>query len=210
MTRSRVALFGMWYPQLFDAAITAYVQQAFDGECVPQLLPTGSKVPLEDLNKYQMILDVDGNGWSDRFRLISHFNTPILKQASNLTGYFEHLMAPGVIVEHYHHELIDLPSRAAALLQEIQQPAGRQRLLRMAEQQQGLAHYQLNHIAVAEAMAYAITQVSQLSSWKPSQEEGYEEVVPDKCCAHAKSLPKDFVAAVKGRQREGLVKDKVL
>jgi hypothetical protein len=33
-----------------------------------------------------MILDVDGNGWSDRFRLISHFNTPILKQASNLTG----------------------------------------------------------------------------------------------------------------------------
>ena len=43
-------------------------------------------MPLEEFNKYQMILDVDGNGWSDRYRLISHFNTPILKQASNLTG----------------------------------------------------------------------------------------------------------------------------
>ena len=41
-------------------------------------------------------------------------------------------MAPGVVVEHYHHELIDLPVRAGGLLQEMQQPAGRQRLLRMA------------------------------------------------------------------------------
>jgi hypothetical protein len=41
MTRIRVALFGMWYPELFDAAVTSYVQQAFQGECVPTLMPTG-------------------------------------------------------------------------------------------------------------------------------------------------------------------------
>jgi hypothetical protein len=81
----------------------------------------------------------------------------------------------------------------------------------LAEQQQGLAHYQLNHIAVAEAMAYAITQVGKLNRWKAVQEEGVEEVLPDKCCSHAKSLPEGFIAAVKSRQREALLtKEKVL
>ena len=30
--------------------------------------------------RYALIVDVDGNGWSDRLRLLAHFNTPILKQ----------------------------------------------------------------------------------------------------------------------------------
>jgi hypothetical protein len=35
----------------------------------------------EDFNKYGIILDVDGNGWSNRFAMLAHYNTPILKQA---------------------------------------------------------------------------------------------------------------------------------
>lgn len=54
----------------------------------------------------------------------------MLKQASNLTAFFEHLVVPGVVVEHYAHDLSDLPVRAATLLQELRvQP---DRLLRMA------------------------------------------------------------------------------
>ena len=46
----------------------------------------GTPLPLEEFNRYAVIVDADGNAWSDRFRLITLFNTPILKQASNLTG----------------------------------------------------------------------------------------------------------------------------
>jgi hypothetical protein len=39
-------------------------------------------VQLEDFNNFALIVDVDGNGWSDRMRLLAHYNTPVLKQAS--------------------------------------------------------------------------------------------------------------------------------
>lgn len=91
------------------------------------LLPHGCAGPqmqLEDFNRYSLVLDIDGNGWSDRYRLISHFRTPVLKQASNLTAFFEHLAAPGIVVEHYAHDLSDLPGRTAALLQQLQKEPG--------------------------------------------------------------------------------------
>lgn len=75
-------------------------------------------------------MDIDGNGWSDRYRLLSHFNTPVLKQASNLTAFFEHVIAPGTVVEHYAPDLSDLPVRARALLEELRRSPAR--LIRMA------------------------------------------------------------------------------
>jgi hypothetical protein len=115
-------------------------------------------------------------------------------------GYFEHLVAPGLIVEHYANDLSDLLLRAKQLLAEGATSTGQQRLKRLAEQQQALAHYHLNHVAVAAAMASAITQVSALSRWKVVSEQGYERVAWSKCCTHAKSLPAEFVAAVRARQ----------
>lgn len=92
---------------------------------------SGPELPLEEFNRYALLLDIDGNGWSDRYRLFAHFNTPVLKQASNLTAFFEHLAAPGgAMVEHYAHDLSDLPQRAAALLAELRDSP--ERLLRMA------------------------------------------------------------------------------
>jgi hypothetical protein len=72
------------------------------------------------------VLDIDGNGWSDRYRLLAHANTPVLKQASNLTAFFEHLAAPGLVVQHYSHDLSDLPVRVRGLLQ--QQPGELRRM----------------------------------------------------------------------------------
>jgi hypothetical protein len=42
--------------------------------------PLGSPIELEDYNQAAIILDIDGNGWSDRFARTSHFPSPILKQ----------------------------------------------------------------------------------------------------------------------------------
>jgi hypothetical protein len=44
---------------------------------------------------------------------------PVLgAQASNLTGFFEHALAPGSALEHYSYSMHDLPVRAEALLAE--------------------------------------------------------------------------------------------
>jgi hypothetical protein len=96
----------------------------------PPPSPAGPELPLEDFNRYALLLDIDGNAWSDRYRLYAHMNTPVLKQASNLTGFFEHVMAPGAVLEQYAPDLSDLPVRARQLLLEMQQQPGR--VLRMA------------------------------------------------------------------------------
>jgi hypothetical protein len=89
--------------------------------------PPGPTLPLEAFNRYAVVLDIDGNSWSDRYRLLAHANTPVLKQASNLTAFFEHLAVPGRVVQHYAHDLSDLPVVVRGLLQ--QQP---RELARMA------------------------------------------------------------------------------
>lgn len=78
----------------------------------------GNNIPLEDFNNYSVLLDMDGNAWSDRFRIFSHFNTPIMKQASNLTAFHEHIMAPGVVVEQFASDLHDLPIRVQQVLEQ--------------------------------------------------------------------------------------------
>lgn len=95
----------------------------------------GPELPLEDFNRYALLLDIDGNAWSDRYRLLAHFNTPVLKQASNLTAFFEHVMAPGTVMEQYAADLSDLLVRARQLLGEVQQQPDR--MLRMAGETTG-------------------------------------------------------------------------
>jgi hypothetical protein len=41
-------------------------------------------------------VDVDGNGFSSRFHRLAQHGGLVIKQASNLPGYFEHLLAPNV------------------------------------------------------------------------------------------------------------------
>jgi len=42
------------------------------------------------------VVDVDGNGFSSRFHRLAQHGGLVIKQASNLPGYFEHLLAPNV------------------------------------------------------------------------------------------------------------------
>jgi hypothetical protein len=51
----------------------------------PMCTCTGPPLALEALNGFAVALDVDGNGWSDRYRLLAHGNTPVLKQVGVLS-----------------------------------------------------------------------------------------------------------------------------
>lgn len=39
--RTRLHMFGLWYSDTIDAHFTAFAQQAFDTNCVEELLPPG-------------------------------------------------------------------------------------------------------------------------------------------------------------------------
>ncbi len=49
-------------------------------EYITKLQPLGDRVPLEDNNKAAVVMDFDGNGWSDRLTMMVHFPTVIFKQ----------------------------------------------------------------------------------------------------------------------------------
>lgn len=39
--RTRLHMFGRWYPNIIDAHFTGFPQQAFAGNCIPELMPPG-------------------------------------------------------------------------------------------------------------------------------------------------------------------------
>lgn len=39
--RTRLHVYGLWYPDIIDAHYTAFAQQAFQTNCVEELLPPG-------------------------------------------------------------------------------------------------------------------------------------------------------------------------
>ena len=41
VTRTRLHMYGLWYPDIMDAHYTAFSQQAFDTHCIEELIPPG-------------------------------------------------------------------------------------------------------------------------------------------------------------------------
>ncbi|KXZ53031.1 hypothetical protein GPECTOR_8g398 [Gonium pectorale] len=150
---------------------------------VRQRLPgTGGGLAFEDYNKYCLVVDVDGNGWSDRFGQLVHFYTPILKVASNFTGFFEHLYAPDVAIAQFSRDLSDLPAKARKMVEEC-----------------ATTRALLDHVGIAEGFAYTLLTYHSLSAWAVQANlTDYNEVNMLGCCKFA-NLPKEFAAAVSAR-----------
>lgn len=184
-----------------DPVVDAKVTKIIGGDdCVKQYLePLGSEVALEDYNTAAIIMDVDGNGWSDRMSRLVHFsNSPVLKQASNNTAFYEHLLAPGHNIEHYHNDLSNLKDRAHELIAEWK--ASPARLVRQAEQRQAMALVMLNQIAVAEAMAFSMLEYSKRITWNTTRDPTYEHVPFSQVCIYDRNkLPKAFCEKISAR-----------
>lgn len=202
VARSRIALMGQWYPDIFDAGYAAFSQVDLRyGSCASTMLPHKNRINLEDFNKYAIIIDVDGNAWSDRFWFLAHYNTLILKQASNMTAYFEHLLAPKQSIELFANDVRELPARVEELLAEhATRPL---RILHMTETKQAIASLALSQVGTIEAMASALATVASLSEWQPVQQDDYELVPFSQCCKHNTALPKQFIDAVRSHAPRG-------
>lgn len=148
----------------------------------------------EDYNHNAVVLDIDGNGWSDRFGQLMHWNTPILKQASNATAFFEHLVAPRSSIESYSNDLSDWVPHALSLLDELDQDEAR--LNNQVRHHQGLARLLLSQLAVTHAMAYTLSVYSNMTDWQVVDEPGYTVLPKSLCCTWA-TLPVDAVARIR-------------
>jgi hypothetical protein len=183
--RSRLALAGRWWPGLFDAAFTAHPQQAFSivstehggGNAAEIVLPLGKPVaPADQSNAWAVVVDADGNGWSDRFRHLALFSTPVLKQASNRTAFFEHVVAAPFVAEGFNAttglvdafapDAFDLPVKARALLAALGTEEGSKTVRRRVARRRAVASALLSQPAVAEAAASAVALVERLSGWE--------------------------------------------
>lgn len=204
--RTRLHLLGRWHADVLDAALTGWPQAAFDNaQCVDALLPLGARAELEDAGRYALALDLDGNGWSDRLRALALAGTtPILKQATNVSGFGDHLFPPrGAALEAFAPDLRDLAPRAEALLAEAATEAGAARLWAMVDRSRAVAALALSQLGAIEATAFAMARAAELSDWRVVQEPGYEEVPFARCCPHAPALPRRFVEAVRATTRSG-------
>ncbi|KAJ9516632.1 hypothetical protein QJQ45_015187, partial [Haematococcus lacustris] len=185
----------------FDVKLSAALN------CVPsvaaRLQPLGGYLPLEANNQATVILDVDGNGWSDRFARLMHYNTPILKQASKFHAFFEHLVDPGLAIELFANDLSD--TKGEALLKEWL--GSKQRLQEEVRQRQGLALHLLNQgltlvlrqVAVVEAMAYALNVYASKLTWAPGVELGFEAVPWSLACQQNSMMPREMCSAAAAR-----------
>ncbi|KAG2422764.1 hypothetical protein HXX76_015784 [Chlamydomonas incerta] len=172
----------------------------------PLLLCDGLHRPSH--RQYCAILDVDGNGWSNRFvSTLVHYPTPVLKQASNATGAFEELYAPGAAIELFAPDLSDLLQRAAELVEDCRAAAGNGsarrspgggagagagagRGQRLAATMQATSRHLLDHVGIAEGWAYLLSVYAKLSYWRlNTSTEGFVKVDRRRCCVHAQLPP---------------------
>ncbi|GLC75151.1 hypothetical protein PLESTF_001600700 [Pleodorina starrii] len=167
-----------------------------------QINDTGALIGFEAFNQHCAILDVDGNGWSDRFGQMVHFNTPILKLASNHTGFFEHLMAPNVAIDQFSKDLSDLPEKARQLIADCQTGGSNSRARKLARSMQAISQMLMDHVGIAEAFAYTLHTYKNLSSWTfDSSLTGFKQV-NRACCSEAR-VPKAFADAVTAKVAGG-------
>ena len=86
-------------------------------EIMQAVAPLKPFLPIDDFNRYAVILDLDGNAWSDRFSKLLFYATPILKQQSPWKDYFARLVEPLVSDSTFHRNLSDLVPKVEQILE---------------------------------------------------------------------------------------------
>lgn len=164
-------------------------------------VPLLPRIEIEDFNSYTVIVDIDGNGWSDRLVRLACFNTPLLKQQSRSSKeYFGHLLENGTHVVFFSSDLSDLVPLLEDFLRQCREIPDR--CLKMVRNMQSFARKHLSHLGVLRAMAYALNEFGKKIPWRPRLEDAYEEIPPSICCGMNPSLPEELIHKVENSGSE--------
>lgn len=158
-------------------------------------VPLKPRIHMEDFNNYTVIVDMDGNAWSDRLVRLASFNTPILKQHSESSKeYFGHLLKNGTHVVFFSTDLTDFVPLLEDSLRRCREIPGK--CLKMVKNMQAFAQEHLSHIGVLRAMAFALNEFAKKISWTPRLEHTHEEIQSSICCIMNPSLPEGLIHKV--------------
>ncbi|GIL64334.1 hypothetical protein Vafri_18306 [Volvox africanus] len=196
VTRLKLHLLAQNYSDILDAKINKLTKDI--PEPVRARIKLGDRLDSEDYNRYSAIIDVDGNGWSDRFgHALIHYSTPVLKMASNHTAFFEHLFAPGVTFLQFSPSLEDLVGKAGKVVSEVRKLGGQSKYFDMVKSMQATSQVLMDHLGLMEALAYSLLKYWSLVTWTL----GDLDPDPDVDLGHRNHL--DPSIAEKGNQRAG-------
>eukprot|EP00210_Caulerpa_lentillifera_P004373 g4171.t1 len=186
-------------PDLFDVGIVDYIQiDENDTKLVEKLTavaPKKERIPMSEFNDYAVVLDVDGNGWSDRLPILLNGDSLVLKQNYDKSlDYLSESLKQSEAIEFFKWDLSDLESQASMLLHEYteEREIWEARIERMAD----FAKEYVSQDGVIRAMAYALTNYAKFQNWEVEMQDGYVLVPKTKCCKISSALPRGLIDEV--------------
>eukprot|EP00210_Caulerpa_lentillifera_P004374 g4172.t1 len=186
-------------PDLFDVGIFKYVQINKNNtklvKRLNKIAPKKERLPMSGFNDYAVVLDVDGNGWSDRLPVLLRGDAVVLKQEYNRhLDYLSEIAKQSDAITFFKWDQSDLEAQASMLLHEYTEE--REKWEARIEKMTHFAKEYVSQEGVIRATAYALTNYARFQNWKVEMQDGYVVVPKTKCCKGNSALPKELIKEV--------------
>eukprot|EP00210_Caulerpa_lentillifera_P004356 g4154.t1 len=186
-------------PDLFDVGIVEYLQIDENDtkliERLMELVPKKKRIPMSRFNDYAVVLDVDGNGWSDRLPILLRGDAVVLKQEYNRhLDYLTEIAKQSDAITFFKWDQSDLETQASMLLREYneEKEIWEARIEKMTD----FAKEYVSQEGVIRATAYALTNYAKFQNWEVEEQEGYVVIPRALCCKTNSALPKELIKEV--------------
>eukprot|EP00210_Caulerpa_lentillifera_P005961 g5696.t1 len=186
------------YPQLFDVGFVGFVQ--LEDEILKKLkkdVQLVNRMHFDDFNRFGVILDLDGNSWSDRFHSLLLSNRLILKQQSPYREYFRFEPQPK-LATFFNRNFSNLVELTEIALNQLKTEEGRKSIEIEVENRRRFALEHVSQLSVIRATAYVLTIYSQKQTWDVQEETDEYFRIDSSTVIVPKDFtyPKPFVSAV--------------
>jgi len=161
-------------------------------KALEELAPLQSRMKNEQYNEFTVVLDLDGNSWSDRLPELLAANTAILKQEyTHWDDYFGHLLTDRKNVIFFKDDLSDLVSKVEDIIVEFDHRTWA--VEKRRTQTLDFALENVSQLGVIRAAAYAISKFASFEDWLVEDEEDYLLIPAATCCKFNSMLPSFLV-----------------
>eukprot|EP00210_Caulerpa_lentillifera_P004376 g4174.t1 len=186
-------------PDLFDVGIVEYLQINKNDtklvEKLTELVPKKKRLPMSGFNDYAVVLDVDGNGWSDRLPVLLRGDAVVLKQEyKQHLDYLTEIAKQNDAITFFNYDQSDLETQASMLLHEYNED--REKWEARIEKMGHFTKEYVSQDGVIRAMAYALTNYASFQDWKIEMQDEYIVVPRALCCKTSAALPKELIKEV--------------
>lgn len=184
------------YPELFDVELIAHIQMSDAAKKIMEKeYPTVGRMAFSDFNRFGVILDMDGNAWSDRFSRLLFSNRPIVKQESPYKEFFRFDPHPK-LATFFERNLTNLVEQTKSVLDKFKTQNGQASIKEEIKERREFAHKHLSQLGIIRSLAYVLTVYSHKQTWEVQDEEHYVLIHSDDIVLENSAFPKEFISSV--------------